>query len=296
MVNGWRQWRVVCTLCAALWLPSLSGCAFEGQKLFSSRWAMENKQYASQYGQPYSDDKLSKWGRMGQQMVDARFQKESTGLYAGAGGATKERGAFAGELGVFHMPTSWSTVRVGAVGMLAEGLPNYLTGAVVGGRIHAPTRFSPYIGLAGMAGYAKTTTRAQHSYVDDNGHLVMEGDDVPGPSAGMAAIIPEVGVSWWLTSRTRCNVNSSYYFTTDGRSQDFLLLGISFDWAPDNHDNDTCTVPGLAIDTEGDTNLESDPYFHVKPNTREPAQPSEPWDALPAITDESPRVEPEVQP
>lgn len=252
---------------------------------------MENKQYASQYGDPYSENKLSKWGRMSQQMVDARFQKESSGLYIGAGAATKERVAIGGELGVFHMPTSWSTVRIGAVGMLAEGLPNYLTGAVIGGRIHAPTRFSPYIGLAGMAGYAKTTTRAQNSYVDGDGHLVMAGDDVPGPSAGLAAIIPEVGVSWWLTSRTRCNVNSSYYFTTDGHSQDFLLLGVSFDWAPDTRDADSCTAPGISIDTDADANSQSDPYFHVKPGISAAVPSAEPWESVPAITDEAARVE-----
>lgn len=250
---------------------------------------MENKQYAAQYGEPYTKNKLSKWSRMGQQMVDARFQEESTGLYMGIGAATKERTAFGGELGVFHMPTSWSTVRVGAVGLLAEGLPNYLTGAVVGGRIHAPTRFSPYVGLAGMAGYAKTTTRAQNSYVDGSGHLVMEGDDVPGPSAGMAAIIPEVGLSWWLTSANRCNVNSSYYFTTDGHSQDFLMLSVSFDWAPDNHDNDTRREPRGTIDTEASP--EADPYFHAEPKTSD--QPSESGQSLPAITDDSARVEKE---
>ena len=224
---------------------------------------MEDERYADQYGAPYSDRKVKKWSRMGQQMVDARFLKETSGFYASAGAAARHRVAAGGEIGLFHMPSSWSTVRLGAVGLVAEGLPNYLTGAVVGGRIHAPMRFSPYVGLSGMVGYSETTTRAQNNYFDGDGKAVFAGDEIPGPSAAMAAIIPEVGVSWWLTSRTRCNLNSSYYFTTDGRSQDFLLLGLSFDWAPTpsvdkRADRIHDTPPEL------ENVLDSEPYFRAE--------------------------------
>src|SRR5579871_2073274 len=111
-------------------------------------------------------------------MADARFEAGSGGLYVSSGAATRHRTALGGEIGLFGMPTSWSTMRIGAVGLLAQGLPNYLVGGVVGGRIHAPTRFSPYLGLSGMAGYVQTTTVAQDSYTDNNGNLVAAGQTV----------------------------------------------------------------------------------------------------------------------
>ena len=235
----------------------LAGCAPGRPRLFSSRWAMDDERYAQQYSAPYSDNKLEKWSRMGQQMVDARFQKGTTGVYANAGMATKHIVALGGEIGVFTLPASWLTFRVGAVGLLAEGLPNYLVGGVTGIRAHAPTRLSPYVGLAGMAGYSETTTTADHSYVDGDGNLVMEGQTIPGPSTGLMAIIPEAGFSYWVNSRFRMSLGASYYLTTEGHDRDFLMLGLSLEGAPGGSDesHEHVASPGL------NEVLESEPYI-----------------------------------
>jgi hypothetical protein len=125
-------------------------------------------------------------------------------------------------------------MRIGAEVMLAEGLPNYLTGGIVGVRVHSPIRFSPYVGVAGMAGVADSSTTAQFTYFDQRGNVVNKGDRVGGVTKGLAAIIPEVGLSYWLTSRVRLNVGTSYYLTADGGSgsinRDFALATVSLDW------------------------------------------------------------------
>lgn len=255
-----RITRRVGTLTVLFSLALLSGCAFEGRKLFSSRWAMDHPKYSERYGDPYSDNNLSKWSRMGQQMVDARFLSGTTGGYASTGVATQPRAAFGGELGVFTMPSSWSTVRAGAVGLLAEGLPNFLTGGLIGARFHMPSRLSPYVGLAAMGGYAETTTHADSSYVDGDGNLVMEGQEIPGPGVGLVAIAPELGISCWLTSRTRLSVNSSYWISSEGRDHDFLLLGLSFDTAP--RGSETTDLPDDESPTDAEPLVPVDPYFY----------------------------------
>ena len=217
---------------------------------------MDDEAYAQQYSAPYSSNPLKKWGRMSQQIVDARFQAENAGVYVSAGAASRNRLALGGEVGLFALPTSWSTVHIGLLGMLAEGEPNYLTGGSLGFRLHAPTRWSPYVGMSGMVGIATTTTPADHSYVDGNGHLVMQGDPIPGTPGGFSAIVPEAGVSYWINSKARLNVGASYYVTTEGRDRDFLLFGLSLDFALRDSD-----ASSDCIDTPTTPTVNSAPYF-----------------------------------
>lgn len=248
-------------LLVACALLACSGCATNGKRLFTSRWAMDDEKYAAQYSAPYSDNKLSKWSRMGQQIVDARFEEGKTGLYADGGVATTHRVAAGGEVGIFSLPTSWLTVRAGLVGMLAEGLPSYLVGGTFGVRMHAPTRLSPYVGLAGMAGYSQVTTTADHSYLDNGGHWVSAGDTVLGDSAALAAIIPEAGLSYWISSATRASVGAKYYFTTDGRSQDFLMFGMTLEFSGQNTSSRVPRDPPQTASPELEEVLQSDTYF-----------------------------------
>ena len=228
---------------------------------------MDDARYADRFSGPYSKRPLNKLLRQGEEIIDARFQEGRSGLYTGAGIATRQRAAAVGEVGVSWLPTSWSTVRVGAEGMLAEGLPTYLTGGIIGVRLHSPTRFSPYVGVAGMAGVADTSTTAQSTYIDKQGNLVQEGDRVPGVTKGLAAIIPEVGMSYWFTSRVRLNVGASYYMTTDAGSssanKDFMLTTLSLDWlfsrgSEIQNWRDPPTSPQQTDATGGD---EPKPYF-----------------------------------
>lgn len=215
------------------WLLALlvgPGCAYNHGKVFSSKWANDDERYAKQYREPYPRDPVRKWPRMAQQMVDARFESGSSGLYVGGGGGVaRNQPAGSGEIGFFSLPTSWSTVRLGAIGMGATG--KGLGGGVVGMRLHAPTRWTPYIGVsaaAGISGFG--TTIADHSYTDGSGNHVWKGDTV-NTTEFMGAVIPEAGLSYWLSPQTRMNVGTSYYVTTEGRSHDFLLFGMSFDFA-----------------------------------------------------------------
>jgi len=49
----------------AIACAAVTGCASNG-KFFSSKWAMDNEQYAKEYSAPYSSNTLRKWTRMGQ--------------------------------------------------------------------------------------------------------------------------------------------------------------------------------------------------------------------------------------
>ena len=235
---------------------------------------MDDARYADRFSGPYSKRPLNKLLRQGEEIIDARFQEGRSGLYTGAGIATRQRAAAVGEVGVTWLPTSWSTVRIGAEGMLAEGLPTYLTGGIVGVRLQSPTRFSPYVGLAGMAGVADTSTTAQSTYIDKQGNLVQEGDRVPGVTKGLAAIIPEVGMSYWFTSRVRLNVGASYYLTTDAGSgsanKDFVLTTMSLDWlfSRESEIQTWRDPPASSQQTDATEGDESKPYF-VTENLRE---------------------------
>ena len=228
---------------------------------------MDDARYADRFSGPYSKRPLNKLLRQGEEIIDARFQEGRSGLYTGAGIATRQRAAAVGEVGVTWLPTSWSTVRIGAEGMLADGLPTYLTGGIVGVRLHSPTRFSPYVGVAGMAGVADTSTTAQSTYIDKQGNIVQEGDRVPGVTKGLAAIIPEVGMSYWFTSRVRLNVGASYYMTTDSGSgaanKDFVLTTLSLDWLFSRASEiQTWRDPkSSAQQTDDSDGNESQPYF-----------------------------------
>jgi len=218
---------------------------------------MDDEEYAQRYSAPYSHNTLRKWTRMGEQMADARFEEGKGGFYVSAGAATKHRVALGGEVGVFGLPTSWSTVRIGAIGLAAEGLPSALVGGVVGGRIHAPTRLSPFVGLSGMVGYAQTTTSAQAGDTDSDGNPVAPGTTIQGPDFVLSAVIPEVGLSYWINSRFRMNLGASYYVTSQGGNQDFLLLGLSLEYAP----SDGPTRRTLTPSPELETVFDSDAYF-----------------------------------
>ena len=210
--------NVFVLVCLIVWI--CSGCVSSGGRL-GSKWAMDHPDYANKYDRPYGPNRVKNWGRMAKQSVDARFQSGESGLYVSAGAATRHPAAAAGEIGLFLMPSSWATGRLGLVGLLAEGQSNYLTGGTAGIQFQFPTRLTPYAGLSGFAGVVHDDTTDNSSGFSNN----------PGPtttnSGGMAAIIPEAGIHYWVNSRFRLSVGANYYITTEGRNEDFVLLGFS---------------------------------------------------------------------
>ncbi len=247
-----------------LWVLTtiLCGCASDGT-VASSKWAMDDPKYASQYGNHTNPHRIRKLTRTIEQMTDARFQNGKGGLYVSAGisPAVKDPLAAGGEIGIFGLPTSWSTVRIGAVGLLASGLPNYLTGGVIGGRIYLPTRLSPYLGISGMGGVtADTNTTVPSSYVDSNGNWVYAGERVPEKPSGMGAIIPEAGLSFWLNTQLRLNMGASYYVNTLGRHHDFALYGISMDFVAKTSSADDHEPPQTAS-SELESIIQEQEYF-----------------------------------
>ncbi len=238
---------------------------------------MDDARYADRFSGPYSKRPLNKLLRQGEEIIDARFQEGRSGLYTGAGIATRQRAAAVGEVGVTWLPTSWSTVRIGAEGMLANGLPTYLTGGIVGVRLHSPTRFSPYVGVAGMAGVADTSTTADSTYIDKQGNFVQKGDRLPGDTKGLAAIVPEIGLSYWFTSRVRLNVGASYYMTTDAGSgsanKDFVLTTMSLDWlfSRESEIHNWRDPPSSSQQSDAAVGDESKPYFVTEDEREAPA-------------------------
>jgi hypothetical protein len=81
----------------------------------------------------------------------------------------------------------------------------------------------------------------------------------------MAAIIPEAGLSWWANAATRTTLGAKYYFTTDGRKEDFLLVGMTIEylaWGSGNHSFPA--EPPQTTTPELDEVLDSEAYFKTE--------------------------------
>ena len=156
-------------------------------------------------------------------LVDASFQAKKAGVYAGGGSTLHGWPAATGSTGVSQLPNEWSTIRYGVFGMDDGGIG---VGGVEGGiRLHAPTRFSPYVGLSGNAGFSSLHSGISHNPYN-NPKYPPNGAPTSVPT-GLLAIVPEAGVSYWLNSSTRLNAGASYY-VADGRP-DFLVFGLSLE-------------------------------------------------------------------
>ncbi len=94
-------------------------------------------------------------------------------------------------------------------------------GVEAGVRMHAPTRLTPYVGLSTDLGISNVHTKP---YTYSNGR---HGSTITKAS-GIAAIVPEAGVSYWLTSSTRVNAGASYFVAVN--QPDFLVFGLSVEF------------------------------------------------------------------
>lgn len=176
------------------------------------------------------------------------------GVYVGGGGTIHGWPVVIGSTGVIALPTPWTTLRCGVIGADNGGIG---VGGIEGGvRLHAPTRFTPYVGLSSDLGFSGFHTGINH-FAEVNG----TGPHTFSKLAGLAAIVPEAGVSYWLNSSTRLNAGISYFVA--GGQPDFLLYGLSMEFlVPDwqsyvySSSRDPRRVPPETSDDDS-----SEPYF-----------------------------------
>lgn len=172
---------------------------------------------------------VTKSSNVWQHLFDPSFQEETYGSYWGGLGSLSGASVGGIDVGKFQMPTPWSTVRYGLIGMVGDG--QGMGGGEVGFRLHPSTRLAPYVGLSGVVevnGFSKQS-RYNRYYYDSNGHRRTSPNWGYYPT-GVAAIVPEAGLSYWITSSARLNVGISYYVTT-GKLPDFVATSVSMDFA-----------------------------------------------------------------
>lgn len=207
----------------------MSGCA-------TTKWAMDDDRYASTHSRPYSADPVQRLREQSHDATDARFQEGNSGIYVGGAAAGGRWPAALGEIGGFWMPSSWGTMRLGAIGLDDDGTG--AGGVVFGGRVHAPTRLTPYVGVSstlGITGLKSGTARYGSRYARQ-GQRISTID-------GFLAIVPEAGVSYWVTPNARLNVGASYY-VTEGSRPDGLLYVVSMEFST-RPSLPPCDPPGL---------------------------------------------------
>lgn len=246
-----HRFRILILAIIALGTTGRNGWCDE--PLIPTKWAMDNEDYARQYNVPYSSVASQRRSQIFHEMLDARFQEENYGVYVGGGGALNTWSVGQLDTGVFKMPTAWSTVRLGGIGMVAGGKP--MAGAELGFRLHTATRLAPYVGVNGvleLGGFARHISYNRYYYdTSGNRHNNPRWGYFP---TGMAAIVPEAGLSYWLNSSTRLNVGAGYYIT-GGHQPDFLLVSASLDIALRRPSPQTYELPPVYNDVQGD------PYF-----------------------------------
>lgn len=207
----------------------MSGCA-------STKWAMDDDRYAYSHSSPYSADPVQRLRQQTREAMDARFQEGNSGAYVAGGATNGPWPAALGEIGAFWMPSSWGTMRLGAIGVDDNGTG--AGGAVIGAKVHAPTRLTPYVGVSSTLGF----TGLQSGTARHNSRYARQGQRI-STIEGLLAIVPEAGVSYWVTPHARLNVGASYY-VTDGGRPDFLLYGVSMEFAT-RPPLPSCDPPGL---------------------------------------------------
>lgn len=190
----------------------------------TSRWAMDDPDYAAKYSKPYGDDKIP---RMAKQAVDARHVGGKGGVYLGAAGQSSPF-TVGGEIGGFSYWTPCLSGRFGLTGIVGTGEENLFGGIDLGVRAQTPTRFAPFAGIGTTVGYAVFHTDWSDDYIDNDGDGYI---DEPGEhdidDAFIAAVYPETGIHFWLSGRTRLTASGRYMVTSDGRENDFWYYGLT---------------------------------------------------------------------
>lgn len=191
---------------------------------------MDDYDYHAKYSRPYEEGE--KIPRMAKQMIDARHVAGKSGVSLNV--AASDRPAAVGaDIGGFHYPVAWFEERASLAGLLTTGPGDGFVGATGGFRVQSPTRLAPFVGIGGFAGSDSYEVDAESDFIDnDNDLFVDEPGEVRDESRLLAAVYPEVGAHFWLTSQLRLTGSASYYMTTRGRDEDFWFIGVGLGWMP----------------------------------------------------------------
>ena len=202
----------------------IGGCA---ELPLSSKWAMDDADYAEKYSKPYGDDKPE---RLVKQMFDARHVEGKAGVSIGSGigGAPLTAGV---TISSFHYPNYWTEIDLGLTGLAGTGAHDWFIGPELGVRFQTPTRIAPFAGAGAFVGGNKFSRLADNDSVDnDDDGFIDESGERKDAYKGFVAVYPEVGVHAWLTGTKRLTLSARYYVTEEGRKDDFWYIGLSFGW------------------------------------------------------------------
>jgi len=193
----------------------------------TSKWAMDDADYAEKYSKPYGDDKPI---RMLKQMVDARHVEGKSGVsVGGGGGGSPSTGGVT--VSSFSYANASTEIDFGLTGLAGTGAHDWFIGPELGIRFQTPTRIAPFAGAGGYVGGNRfsSPSAADGEDNDDDGSIDELGERRTRYKA-FAAVYPEVGVHAWLSGDTRLTASARYYVTEEGRNDDFWYLGLSVGW------------------------------------------------------------------
>jgi hypothetical protein len=185
---------------------------------------------------------------------DGGADEWDAGVYIGGGSTIHNYPAALGSIGLTTLPTPWTTLRFGLMGADIGGIG--VGGIELGARVHAPTRFSPYMGISGDLGLSGLHTGHISGGMASNTPRY----NVSVPS-GLAAFVPEGGVSYWLTPTTRLNAGVSYFIPAT--QPEFLLCGVSMEYIFTNGPafKYTSANPPRRVARDQPDGEDDDPYF-----------------------------------
>jgi hypothetical protein len=275
-----------------LLLASLScGCNYD----FPSRWAMDHQEYARRYNKPYPGNELKKLGRKLKQTADARHLSGSTAAYFGVG-SSDPLFTVGADIGMLRYSSDSIEHRIGLRSLAGTGDADLMAGIDTGVRFHLPVRFTPFVG-AGVYGATGVFGKpAEDDNVDNDDDDSVDEDGETSRSL-YAAVYPEIGVSWWLTSRSRVTLSAQHHFSTAGRDYDYTFFGVTLASRSGASKSDAPPrrpVQELESNEGAETDNEQMPEFVSLPTAAEDPSVEDPSVEDPSVEDpsvEDPSVE-----
>ncbi len=202
---------------------ALTGCTTWHWPL-SSKWAMDDPDYAEKYSKPYRKDQPA---RIAKQLVDARHLDGKSGSTFGVG-VSGDPVSVSGEIGAFAYPEEWLEAGGGLVGIRPALEREAFVGPELRTRLVLPARVSPFVGVGAYAGVNWFDESAEDDGIDNDDDLFI---DEPGEkrtaSMDSLAVYPEVGAHLWANGTWRLTGSARYYVNSEGRDADFWYFGLS---------------------------------------------------------------------